>query len=90
MNDTTEEAARVQREIIMSKTPEERILMGAEMIDSVRLIVEASIRNKQPDISEIDLKIAVFRRYYTPDFSPEQLDLIEAHLRQWHARQGAK
>ena len=50
--------------------------MGFEMIDSARYIVENSIRNRNPSISEVDLKIAVFKRYYHNDFTPEQLEKI--------------
>ncbi|MDZ4844618.1 MAG: hypothetical protein SH857_03610 [Chitinophagales bacterium] len=77
MKDTTEEAEKMQLEIILSKTNEERFLMGIEMIDSVRLIVANSIREKHPGISETELKVEMFKRYYENDFSPKQLaDII--------------
>lgn len=77
MKDTTEEAEKIQLEIILSKTNEERFLMGIEMIDSVRQIVANSIREKHPGISETELKVEMFRRYYENDFTPEQMaDII--------------
>lgn len=81
MKDTTEEAERKQREIIFSKTEEERFLMGIEMIDSVRQIVANSIREKHPGISETELKVEMFKRYYSNDFPPDELEKIIRWMR---------
>lgn len=84
MDDTTEEARKKQSGIIFSKTPEEHFLMGIEMINYVRLVVENSIRAEQPDISPLELKIAVFKRYYAHEFSKEELERIEESMRAYH------
>jgi hypothetical protein len=84
MNDTTPEARQKQLSIIFSKTPEERFLMGVEMIDYVRMVVENSIRAENPNISVIDLKIAVFKRYYGKEFSQEEITKIEESMRNYH------
>ncbi len=81
MRDTTDEMAQKQREILFNKTPEERFIIGAQMIDSGRLIVESSIKQEFPDISEIDLKIAVFKRYYKNDFSNSEIEKIISSMR---------
>jgi hypothetical protein len=86
MNDTTEEARKKQLEIIFSKTPEERFMMGIEMIDYVRMVVENSIRAENPNISPIELKIAVFKRYYAHEFSQEEIARIEESMRKYHLR----
>lgn len=86
MKDTTDEMLNKQREIIFSKTPQERFMMGIEMNEDVRKIVESSIKNKNPDISKLDLKIEVFKRYYTNDFSQKELDLIIESMRQYSVR----
>jgi len=84
MNDTTEDARKTQLAIIFSKTEEERFLMGIEMIDYVRMIVENSIREENPIISDIDLKIAVVKRYYAAEFSAEEMGRIEQSMRSYH------
>lgn len=75
-------------DIIMSKTPKERFLMGIEMMEDVRRMVEGSIREQNPGISGIDLKVEVFKRYYSKDFSPAQLNDIIESMKAWHVRQG--
>jgi len=76
MLDTKEKILQKQREIIFSKTSEERFLIGVETIAFGRTIVESSIKRLKPNISEINLKIAVFKRYYENIFSKENLEKI--------------
>lgn len=76
MLDTTDEIIQKQREIIFSKTASERFIIGNELINFGRIVVESSIRQKNPNISEIDLKVAVFKRYYENYFSKDELDKI--------------
>ncbi|MBC7920795.1 MAG: hypothetical protein H7Z75_06845 [Ferruginibacter sp.] len=83
MNDTTEDARKKQLEIIFSKTPEERFLMGIEMIDYVRTVVENSIRAENANLSAIDVRIAVFKRYYAKEFSIEEINLITESMRNY-------
>ena len=79
--DTTDHAYRKQLEIIMAMTPAQRFMQGIEMIDAVRMLVENSIKAEHPDISEVELKVAVFLRYYQNDYSPEECEKIVAYLR---------
>ena len=48
MNDTSEHVRKIQYDIIMPKTPEERFLMGIKMMEDVRRMVEGSIRKQNP------------------------------------------
>ncbi|GAH99844.1 unnamed protein product [marine sediment metagenome] len=84
MNDTTIEMRKKQLEIIFSKTPKERFMLGVEIINSVRTIVENSIKLENPGISKIDLKIAVFKRYYSKDFSENELNKIILSMKEYH------
>jgi hypothetical protein len=84
MTDTPDFIYKKQFEIIFSKTPKERFLMGFEMIESVKRIVENSIRREMPNISDIDLRVSVFKRYYQNDFTPPQLEKIAAALFAYH------
>lgn len=85
MTDTSDFIYQKQFDIIFSKSPKERFLMGFEMIESVKRIVENSIRREKPGISNLDLRVAVFKRYYQNDFSPLQLEKIAAALFAYHA-----
>ena len=76
MTDTPDFIYKKQFDIIFSKTPQERFLMGFDMIESVKSMVENSIRKETPAISDLDLRIAVFKRYYQNDYSPIQLEKI--------------
>ena len=83
MNDTTPEVHKKQLEIIMSKTPQERFMMGLEMVDSVYTMVSNSIRQQNPNLSPAELQVAIFKRYYRKDFSPELLERICQSMRQF-------
>jgi hypothetical protein len=76
MTDTPDFIYQKQFEIIFSKPIKERFLMGFDMIESVRSMVENSIRRENPTMSALDVRIAVFKRYYVNDFSPTQLEKI--------------
>jgi hypothetical protein len=76
MLDTSKEIMQKQREIFFSKTSNERFLIGAETIAFGRVMVESSIKQKDPGISAIDLKILVFKRYYQHVFSNDELEKI--------------
>ena len=83
MNDTPEEIVKKQRDILLAKTPTERFTIGMETIRFGRQIVEDSIRERHPDISETELKLAVFRRCYENSFSAEDLELILRSMRRY-------
>ena len=86
MNDTTPEAHKKQLKIIMSKTPQERFMMGLEMVDSVYTMVGNSIRQQNPNFSPAELQVAIFKRYYRKDFSPELLERICQSMQRFWAQ----
>ena len=81
MQDTPEEILKIQQAIFMRKTPSERFMMGIEMIEEVIKLVEASIRTSSPGISDLDLKIERFKRFYSNDFSTQEMNNIIDHLK---------
>ena len=83
MIDTPEEIVKKQREILLAKTAAERFTIGMETIRFGLQIVEDSIRQKNPGISEQELKVAVFRRCYENSFSPEEFELILRSMRRY-------
>lgn len=76
MLDTTNEMVQKQREIFFSKTSNERFLIGAETIAFGRVMVESSIKQKEPNISELDLKINVIKRYYEDIYTKDEFEKI--------------
>ena len=84
MPDTTDDIITKQREILFSKSSGERFMIGDEAIAFGYMIVENSIRQNNPGISELNLKIAVFRRYYGNQFSSEETEKIIQSVRNYY------
>jgi hypothetical protein len=84
MPDTTHDILSKQREILLSKSSGERFIIGEEAIAFGYMVVENSIRQKNPGISEIDLKIAVCRRYYGNQFTLEETDKIIQSIQNYY------
>ncbi|MCH2449335.1 MAG: hypothetical protein MK198_04245 [Gracilimonas sp.] len=80
MKDTPQDILDIQREIIHSKTDEERSLMGAEMVDSVYEMIRSRIKEEGPELSEKEVTAKVFLRYYQKEFSNKQKEQIAAFL----------
>ena len=61
MTDTPAEIARIVREKLMSRSGEERLAMGAQMFESAREMVLASLPR---DLSEVERRRQLFKRIY--------------------------
>jgi hypothetical protein len=83
MTDTTPEMVNKQLEILLSKSESERFRIGDELNIFGRKVVESLIRREYPGISEIDLKIEVFKRCYSAVYSPVELDRIILSMRDY-------
>mgnify|MGYP000745995877 CR=1 FL=1 len=81
MNDTSNEIRQKQLSIFRSMSPAERYQISIEMINTSRQIVEYSIRALRPGITTLELKREIFKRYYSNDFSVEELEKILFALR---------
>ena len=86
MTDTPIEILNIQREIFSKKTMKERFEIGAETIDFGRFVVESSIKKTNPDISEIDMKIELLKRYYKNIFRKEDFELIVQSMITYHTK----
>ncbi len=80
MNDTPEHVQRLYHEFFQRKTEAERFLIGIEMMEDGRRMVETALRQQHPDWSEHEMKIGMFTRIYGRDFTPEQVADIIASL----------
>ena len=79
MNDTHPEMAVRFRNLMMSKTGQERLLMGCSMYDTAKEIVRSSIYNNCPGITEAEMRREIFLRFYGREFSrAEREKLISA------------
>jgi hypothetical protein len=61
VNDTPPEIEKLVRDRIMARSGEERFIMGAQMFDSAREMVEASLLK---DLPETERRRLLFKRIY--------------------------
>ncbi len=87
MNDTTPMMRKKQLAVVFGMTPEERFLEGMRMINFTQRVVEQSIMQKQPALSETELKIEVFKRYYGKEFTAAKIAEISRGIREYDDRQ---
>ena len=74
MNDTSPEMQKLYHDLLMQKTGEERLLMGMRMCDMAKRMALSSF----PDgISDHEKRVRLLYRYYSHDFSKEDLKKIE-------------
>ena len=69
MNDTNPDVAIRFRNLMMSKSGQERLLMGCSMYDTAKQIVLSAIHNRQPGITDAEIKREIFLRFYGLEFS---------------------
>ena len=81
MNDTSPEIEKRYHALLMQRSGEERLKMGASMYDAARAIVRSSILNENPGLTASELKEKIFLRFYGLDFSEAQKQKIIAGLR---------
>ncbi|MBI5446423.1 MAG: hypothetical protein HY900_35065 [Deltaproteobacteria bacterium] len=82
MNDTTAEAARVYRDLLLSRTGADRFRMGCEMFETAKAFVLAGLRAQ----GEEGLQERLFLRLYGRDYEPEERERIRAAIRKREAR----
>jgi hypothetical protein len=66
MSDTPPEVERIMREKLMALSGEERFVMGAQMFESAREMIKASL---PADLSEAQRRRELFRRTYGKEVS---------------------
>ena len=69
LNNTHPDVAIRFRDLMMSKSGQQRLLMGCSMYDTAKQIVRSAIYNNRPDIMDKDLKKEIFLRFYGNEFS---------------------
>ncbi len=84
MIDTPKHIYQKQFEIIIAKPLKERLKNVFEMTELSRNIIKNRIKAKNPDISDIDLKIEVFKKFYSSDFDKQTLELIIKDMEKYY------
>lgn len=70
MKDTSEERERIYDEMMMKKTPEERVKMCFSMLNTASRIVFSTIKDKE------NWRKEMFMRFYGDEFTPAQVEKI--------------
>ena len=83
MNDTSKEILQKQFEIINAKPIEERISNLFEMTELSRMMVQNQIKTKHPELTEIEIKIELFKAFYRFDFDKKTLNQIAESMNQF-------
>lgn len=70
MKDTSDKIERIYNEMMMKKTPEERVKMCFSMLNTARRIVLSTIKDKR------NWRKEMFMRFYCDEFTPTQKEKI--------------
>ena len=71
MNDTALHIEEHYKQMLMSRSGEERLKMGCSMNTTAKKIVRASLLQKNPQATENALRRELFLRIYANDFDPD-------------------
>ena len=69
MKDTSVDIKIRFQNMIMKRSPEERLFMGSSMFDTAKQIVKSSIMEQYPKILPREMKQKIFLRFYGTEFS---------------------
>ena len=81
MTDTAPDVVREVRERYRALSPSERVVMTSGMFDTAKALAVAGIQAANPGISEVDLRIAVFDRFYGRDVTTADRVAIVERIR---------
>jgi hypothetical protein len=84
VKDTHPEIEKKFISMLMSRSPSERLSMGCSMFDTAKHIALSSITEKR-QLSSLEVRIALFRRFYGHDISEQQQADV---IRYWHRLAG--
>ena len=86
MKDTHPEIEERFFKMIMENSGEERLQMGFEMDEAARRLAAASLLNENREASELDIRIAVFNRFYEIDLSSEIRQKVIKKMQEWNLK----
>lgn len=82
-DDTSPEIMEKMREMILAKSPLERLEMGCLMHSASKKLIKRAILEDNPGISEAGLRQQLFLKLYGDDVSPTQREEILQRLGQF-------
>ena len=80
MKDTPPEMDACYRDMLMQRSGEERLTMGCAMRETARALVEASIREQDPQTTPEALRKGLFLRFYGHEFDADSRAKILAAI----------
>ena len=80
MKDTAPEMDARYRAMLMQRSGEERLMMGCAMRETARGLVEASIREQDPQATPEAVRKGLFLRFYGHEFDAESRAKIIAAI----------
>jgi hypothetical protein len=80
MKDTPANVEARYREMLLSLSPIERLVMACRMFSTAKALVQAGILNENPELDEKALRGKIFQRFYGGDFSASESERILRHL----------
>lgn len=81
MRDTHPQIKHHYEKMLLSRSGVERLLMGDSMFETARELVLASIKAKNPETDPVELRCALFLRFYGQEFSDEERQKILGALK---------
>lgn len=76
MNDTSTEMEERYREMIMSRSPADRLRMASRMYDSGAKLVISSIKNSNSQLGASQMRRQFFLRMYGADFTEAEREKV--------------
>ena len=80
MNDTDPKIELKIKELMMKKSPEERLKMGCSMFSFSKAIVQSSILQETENVQPSNLKEKLFLRFYANDMDEKKKKKIAAYF----------
>jgi len=80
MKDTSPEMDARYRDMLMQRCGEERLKMGCAMRETARALVEASIREQNPQATPEAVRKGLFLRFYGHEFDADSREKILAAI----------
>jgi len=80
MKDTPPEMDARYRTMLMQRSGEERLTMGCAMCETARALVEASIREQDPQATPETVRKGLFLRFYGHEFDAKSRGKILAAI----------
>ena len=80
MTDTPPEMNARYQDMLMQRSGEERLMMGCAMRETARALVEASIREQDPQATLETIRKGLFLRFYGHEFDADSRRKILAAI----------